>query len=366
MGYFFSRLEREQAALGYVDPAGLMDLHPGGLQAGSAGGDEGEAMALESYDTREAAQAALDAGQIDAYYLLPDGFEGETELVYYEAPADAAVHAFEDAVRRSLLAGQPPEVAERLLSQPTVSVLALDTGREFPSVGPQAGDLAPLVAAAIFGFLAATTSGYMMGVVVTEKENRTMEVVVTSVSPGQMMSGKLLGALGLAALQLAVWLACLFLALFVGRDLLRIDWLQELSVRWPGVAATIVVAVPFFFSTAALMTLAGTMFSDTQEANQAGGLFFIPLFLPFYLFMPIAQNPNGPLALALTFFPVTSLMTIDIRSMFAEVPAWQVGAAAGLALAAGAVLVWLTGKALRLGMLRYGKRLRLSELFRGG
>ena len=357
LGFLFSRLAQESAVLGYVDQAGLLARMPPE--------EANDDIRLVSYDTREAARAALEAGQIDAFYLLPPDFVRQAELVYYERPPNEALRRFEDAVRLNLLAGQSPEVAARLMSRPNVTVRVVESNREYAGGGPNAGDFVPLVAAVILSFLVMTTSGYVMSVIATEKENRTMEVVISSVSPGQMMAGKLLGALGIAAIQLAVWLAFLALALWAGRGLFQVDWLQDLAVSWRSVMAIAIVAIPFYFCLAALMTLVGTMLSDSQEANQAGGLFFIPLFLPFYLILPLAENPNGPLALALSLFPVTSVMTLAIRSLFIEIPAWQVAAAAGIALACGAVLVWLTGKALRMGMLRYGKRLGLRELFGG-
>jgi ABC-2 type transport system permease protein len=242
-------------------------------------------------------------------------------------------------------------------------VRAVEAQREFPASFLDAGRLVPVMAAAVFAFLVLTTSGYVTQVIVTEKENRTMEVMVTSVSPGQMMGGKIAGALGIAATQLSVWLAFLALAVWLGRGPLDIGWLQDLTLNWGDVAAVLVAAVPAYFCLAALMTLVGTTLVESQEAQQAGGLFMIPLFVPLWLIMPLAQNPGSPLALGLTFFPVTSVMTLAIRGLFTAIPAWQVAVAALVALGCGAALVWLTARAFRLGMLRYGKRLRLRELF---
>jgi ABC-2 type transport system permease protein len=358
MGFLIARLGQEQAVLGYVDQAGLLVRLPAQTVE--------DGVRLVSFDSPEAARAALEAEQIDAYYVLPPSLDGQTELVYVEPPPAGARRHFVDAVRLNLLAGRPPEVVARLMSRPSLTVQAIEAGREFPGGGPNAGYFLPLVAAVIFSFLVLTTSGYMMGVIVTEKENRTMEVLVTSVSPGQMMAGKIAGALGIAAIQLAVWLAFVLAAVWLGRGPLGIGWLQDLAVNWRDVGAIVVVALPFYFCIAALMTLVGTALVDGQEASQAGGLFFIPLFLPFYLIVPLAQNPNGPLALGLSLFPVTSVMTMAVRSLFIEIPAWQVAAAAGIALVCGIVLVWLAARAFRMGMLRYGKRLRLGELFGRG
>jgi ABC-2 type transport system permease protein len=87
------------------------------------------------------------------------------------------------------------------------------------------------------------------------------------------------------------------------------------------------------------------------------------LFLPIYLLVPIAQAPNGPLALGFSFFPMTSVVTIALRNLFIEVPSWQVAVSAAVALASGIVMVWLASKAFRTSMLRYGQRLRWRDLF---
>jgi ABC-2 type transport system permease protein len=79
--------------------------------------------------------------------------------------------------------------------------------------------------------------------------------------------------------------------------------------------------------------------------------------------IPIMQNPNSPLSLGLSFFPVTSVMTIGIRNMFMEIPMWQIALSATIALTGGAVMVWLAGKAFRMSMLRYGQRLKWRDLF---
>ena len=357
LGYLFSRLEEESTTLGYVDQAGLLVQMP--VQAA------GDSVRMVAFEVQEAAQVALEAGHIDAYYLLaPDYAETHhVELVYYEPPSRPAVHRFENAVRLNLVAGLSPAVIDRLLSGPSVTVRATELHLELPAAGPGAGQFVPLIAAAIFTFLVLTTSGYMMEVLVAEKENRTMEIMVTSVSPAQMMAGKTIGALGIGLIQLLVWLAFLAGAVWLGRSVLRIDWLQNLDVNVRGTTMAVALALPSYLCFAALGALIGSTLIDTQEAHQTGGLFFLPLFLPIYLIVPITQNLNGPLALGLSFFPVTSVMTFALRSLFIEVPVWQFATAGAIALACGAVLVWLAAKALRLSMLRYGQRLKWRDLF---
>ena len=79
---------------------------------------------------------------------------------------------------------------------------------------------------------------------------------------------------------------------------------------------------------------------------------------------PIIQNPDGALTIGLSLFPVTSIVTIATRTLFREVPLWQIGASAAVSLASGIAMAWVAAKAFRAGMLLYGQRLNWRALFR--
>jgi ABC-2 type transport system permease protein len=359
IGYLASRLENKSTLLGYVDQAHLLANIP-------AQPEEYD-VELVPFDTPETARAALEDGQIDAYYVLMADYAEthQVELVYTEPPHAGAVRHFQDVVRRNLMADRPPAVIERALAGPEASVRATDYNREFPSGGSSAGHVVPVVAAVLFVFLVLSTSGYMMAAVAEEKENRTMEVIVSSVSATEMMAGKIIGMLAIALTQLATWVAFFVGAAWVGGSVLGIEWLQNIAPYWRGISTTVIVALPSFLFVAALMTAVGATIVETQEAHQAGPLLLMPLFLPVYLLIPIARDPNGPLAIGMSLFPLTSAMTIALRTMLREIPLWQVGASAATSLLSGVLMIWLAGRAFRAGMLRYGKRLRWRELFGG-
>jgi ABC-2 type transport system permease protein len=359
LGYLTTRLERKSTTLGYVDQAGLVVS----TQVPS-GRDEVKLLPLQ---TREAAQAALEAGQIAAYYVLPADYRQshKAELVYFQAPPYSATSYFSDVVRRNLLAGQSPAVVERMLSGASVTVRAIKSNRYYPDGGPGAGQFLPLLASAIFAFLVLTTSGYMMEVLVREKENRTVEVIFTSVSPGQMLAGKIIGTVGIALLQLTVWAVFLVGAVWLGSHVLAISWLQNVHLNWRDLLLILAVILPTYLFIAALMTMIGTTLVESQEVQQVGPLLFLLLLLPIYLVIPLIQNPNNPLAMGMSLFPITSVMTLAMRSILWEVPLWQFALAAAIALACGLITIWLAGKAFRVGMLRYGQRLSWRDLLGG-
>jgi ABC-2 type transport system permease protein len=354
-GYLASRLERDQTTLGYVDPAGWL--------ADPDAGPRDPDVTLMPFAARADAHQALEAGEIDAYFLLPTSVHSRmAQLLYFEPPRYAAIRCFEDLVRRNRMAGRPAPLIERTIAGADVTVRATESNREFPGGNPTLSHFVPLMASAIFSFLVVTTFGYLGEAVVTEKENRTMEVVMTSVSAGRLMAGKIAGGLGIALLQLLVWVACLVLVVAIGGTVLEIEWLRNIDPDWRDVAMIVVVALPAYLFLAALTTALGATLVETQEIQQLGGLAFIVFFLPLYLLIPLSQVPNGPLALAFSFFPLTSVPTLAVRSLIMEIPTWQIAVAAVIALVSGLLMVWLAGKAFRVSMLRYGQRIRWREL----
>lgn len=349
MGVLFSHVHRSHVTLGYVDPAGFV-ADPG------AGPQEPD-LTLVRFEGQTDAHNALEAGEIDAYYLLPaSGDARRTELIYFEPPNYAAARAFQDLVRRNRMAGQPAALVERVIAGAGVTVRATVSNREFPGGDPTVTHALPVLAAIIFSFLVMTTFGYLGEAVVTEKENRTVEVLMTSTSAGRLMAGKILGGLAIALLQLLVWIGSLVLIVVVGGTVLDVEWLQNIDPNWRDIGLVVFVALPTYVFLAALTTAVGATMVETQEIQQLGGLGFFLLFLPIYLLVPLSQAPNGPLALFFSLLPFTSVTTIALRCLLVEVPAWQAAAAAALSLGSGLLMVWAAGKAFRASMLRYGRR----------
>ena len=186
MGTLGESLSRGDTTLGYVDLAGVLQnttLDPGKHE-----------VRLVPLATADEAQSALTAERIDAYFVLPVDYtrSGHAELVYQKEPHYSATQYFRQLVRRNLLADQPSMVVDRVLSEPRMTVRALDQGREFPGGGPSASQVVPVAVGVIFAFLIVMTAGYLLSALAKERENRTMEIMATSMSPGQMMLGKVI------------------------------------------------------------------------------------------------------------------------------------------------------------------------------
>lgn len=356
MGWLGERMRQQTTTLGYVDQGNALGQMPATLD---------DQVRLVRFDTPEAARAALDSGQIDAYYALPPDYpqDNRTELVYMQG-FDGG-RAFTQAVRHNLLAGEPAAVAERALAGPEMAVHATSLNKTVTMGSPGLQEFLPLIMAALFAFLVMTVAATLMEAMAAEKQNRTIEIVVSSISPGQMMAGKIIGVAGMALLLAASWVTILLAFAWFGANVMAWDWLQGIAIDGRDLALLLLVALPSFVCMAALMVALGATVVDAQEAQQLGAVAFLIIFVPIYLFFVFGDNPNGPLAIAFSLFPLTSVSTLAVRSMFMQVPTAQFLAAALIALVSAVVMIWLAGKLFRANMLRYGQGLRLGQMLRG-
>jgi ABC-2 type transport system permease protein len=362
VGLLIESLRNDNSPVGYVDHAGLFaDPIPVPVTG------SGKPVHFTPFQTEEDARAALEAGDVQAYYIVAADYleTKDIGLFYLQEPGRNATRQFYDFIQINLLADYPAAIARRAaLIGDSVTVRSLDGRRQVPGGGPTFGIIMPLLIGFAFLFLLLMSSGYLMQAVVDEKENRTMEILVTSVSPFEFIGGKVLGIVAISLTQLIAWTAVSVLAIAIaGR--LGIGWFQNPSLDWGPLLATIALAIPSYVLASALMTAVGATVTSAQESQSAGALFFVLHLSPMWLAWAIVKTPNATLATTLSFLPFTSLMTVTLRNIFGAVPLWQIAASIAIQTACAVGALWIAGRALRLGMLRYGQRLNVREILSG-
>lgn len=335
--------------LGYVDLAGA--LVAGAAQANQSGYD------FLPFAGEEAALAALQAGQIQAYYLVPADYarSGEVRLTALsEAPPGAARRGFDAMLRASLLAGQPADVQQRLAAGVDLTVRAADGRREF-SQSNAFNLLLPFAAGFFFVYAVISSAGYLLQAVATEKENRTVEIMATTLAPDHLIAGKAAGLLAVALTQLGVWAATIVLGLAIGAALEPA--LRAIQTPWTMLAVALLYFLPSFALIAGMMIAIGSVFGEVQQGQQVAGILNLLFMAPFFVLIVIFVNPDAPLAVAMTLFPTTSFLTVLIRWGLTTIPAWQLALSWLLLVATAAGSVWAAARVYRAGMLHYGQRL---------
>jgi ABC-2 type transport system permease protein len=351
-------MDSDPTPIGYVDGSGLL-ADP--LPQPPVKWPE-QTVPMMAYPDKASAEADLQAGKLQAYYILPENYlqTGQVEQVYNKEPKGINIGQFNDFLVVNVFRNQPEEVARRVIGGSTLVIKTTDQAVKTPE-DSLLNLILPFFSGIMFIIAMSTSSGYLMQAVVEEKENRTMEIVVTSVSPGQLMSGKIIGDIAVGVTQLVVWTFFFILFLTFGRS--YIPFLSGLKFSGEMVGVLLAVMVPAYVMISGLMAAIGATVTESTEGQQVVGLFTIPIWLPYILISTFFQNPNSPLAIAMSLFPLTAPMTIAMRLGITSIPAWQIIAGVIILVLSAVGSLWLAGRAFRLGMLRYGRRLRWKEIF---
>lgn len=360
LGIIMESLNKNDAPVGCVDYAGLLS---NAIPAPVSGSEK--PIEFISFQTEGDARTALESDRIQAYYVIsPDYAQtSQVELIYLEEPGKNATRQFYDFIRINLVRDQSTEIVNRAVDGSHVTIRSPDGSLEFSADGPTIGKILPIIISLAFVFLLMMSSGYLMSGVVEEKQNYTMEVLMTSVSPAQMVVGKVLGIVAISFTQLVTWTLVGILAVAIGGNVLGLEWFQSPSLEWGTIMRIVAIAIPSYVMASAVMFALGSTIAEVQEGQSVGALFFMLHILPIYMIMALVEKPNGVLAITLSLLPFTSLTTIGFRSIFSVVPAWQIAVSVSIQTLCAVGAIWLAVRAFRLGMLRYGKRLRLSEIF---
>jgi ABC-2 type transport system permease protein len=341
--------------VGYVDYAGVLTAS---RQAALPDADEG--VEIRAFLDEEAALTALEREEIQALFVLPaDYLETQHSDLYYldEPPSNDVWGEFDDFVRINVTAALPEELQQRLLEGAGITVYDTVSGREF-SERNVVNMVLPFVATFVFFFATMVGAGYMLGIVANEKENRTMEIMVSSVTPGQLIGGKTAGLLAASLTQLGIYVVAAIVGLKVAMP--YIPELQQATVPWDYLAVMALFFLPAYALIGATMVAIGASVTELQQGQQVAGLLNLVFMLPIFLLPIFFSNPGHPLILFFTFFPTSSFLTVSLRWGLGTVPLWQLAIGWVLLVAAALFMVWVAARIFRAGMLRYGQPLNFK------
>lgn len=297
---------------GYVDQAGIIAQAEAGF---------------EPFADEPAALRALEANAIAAYYVIEADYLSSGRVRRVSKEVDDSLlgsrretEAFDKFIARNLL-GDDALFAQ--LDRPVNIRQSTAVAPTRTRTGPSLGGFSPLMygIAVLFFIVLMTASAYLMQSATKEKENRVIEVVMSSVPPIQLLTGKILGLSLIALIHLVLWFGSAIVAL------VNLPFLRTVigPISPAAVATTVVFFVLGYFVYASLLAGLGAMMPGTRETTQYAFFVLFPLFIPIYLNTAIGVEPNGTIATVLSLFPFTSPIVMPMR-LFAtrEVPVWQV------------------------------------------
>jgi ABC-2 type transport system permease protein len=356
---------------GFVDQSGLVSLIPKDLPTGT----------LIRFADELGAAEALKSGEIAAYYLVPDDYVQSGEIIYVHPTANPINEQGQSWIMRwtmlvNLLQGDS-DLASRVWHPYELSVQRRgpaegsdrysdeDCSRPGPACRSSALiRMIPFFMIVFFFGTLMAGSGMLLKNISTEKQNHTMETLMLSVSPRQMLAGKMLG-LGLASLiQSTTWIGAIWLILRIGAGAL--DLPPEFSLPASLIIWWLMYFLLGYVVYASLMAGLGALVPDIKAGTQATFLVMFPLFVSYAIsVMPFSiENTNGLLMTALSIFPLTSPVSMIMRMTAGVVPLWQLILSIGLLLGTSPLVLRSVGNIFRAQMILSGQPFSVRRYYK--
>jgi ABC-2 type transport system permease protein len=325
-------------AQGYVDQSGIIKELPASIPAGTLLPLPDEATAIQ----------ALEQGEISAYYIIPADYiqTGEITCIRtdFNPLGSSSQSALLDWVLTVNLLGGDEQLASLVNNPANIQKAPL-------SAAPQREEsnmltyFLPYGVTMIYYFIILSSASLMLSSVAKEKENRVMEVLMVSVTPRQLLTGKIIGLGLVGLLQTITWVG-------TGRILLALGGTTfNLSAAFQLPTSFLVWGLVFFLLGyavyASLMAGLGSLVPNMREASQATILVIFPLIVPIFLINVLIEEPHSLISTIMSLFPFTAPVAMMARLASGGVPLWQSLLAAGLLLATAMLVIRAVARMFR-------------------
>lgn len=345
--------------IGYIDETGIFGHYTG----------QGDIILVAQPNEDEAINALLEE-EISEYFIIPpdyvesgtiNRFTLEREL----EPPGNTIAAIRNFLQSNLLEGQTSEEIGNRVKFPMAlySTVLDETGQPTDEAGGFAVFILPYIFSLLLLMAIFTSSGYVLQGLGEEKENRIMEVLLSSVSPKQLITGKVLGLGAAGLLQMVFWLLS-------ARALVELmpagisNIIGSLEVTPLFIILSLIYFVLGYLLFAILMAGFGSIGATAREGQQLAMVILMPAALPLYAIYFVIDNPQHIISQLLTYFPFTAPITAIMRLGIAEIPAWQLAISMTILVISIYFSLILVAKVFRTFLLMYGKTPKIKEIIR--
>ena len=358
----------EDQRVGYIDMTGSFEFPESFISEGfSAGPLEAKPLTIElvRYEENSEAREALRSGRISSYIIVPENFLETGVIELYSSKKEMSVPVAElsaelsDIAIDSLLKDRVNESVLQRVKDP-INLRLYNIGDNGESSEQGIAEILasfglPFLTGFLLFFSIFTASGYLLRGVAEEKENRIMEVLLSSATPTELLTGKIIGLGAVGLLQIIVWLSVIVIG--GGYDLpVRVATMILLL-------ALIYFLLGFLFF-ASMMAGIGAITGSLQESQQVAGIFTFAAAFPLVFMQLILTNPDSPAAVFLSLFPFTSPVTMLSRIAASEVPFYQIAASLFILFVSIHVVIIISSRLFRIYLLMYGKRPEVKEILK--
>jgi ABC-2 type transport system permease protein len=330
----------------------------------------------EADSLRAEMAARTAAGEIDGYVWLPQGLPAGESASYDARHATnmrevrSVRSAVDDAVRQARLraAGIDPSTLSEVLRPTPFEARAVTAEGHGAAVSGEAMLMTAISAVFVIYFIILLYGNNVLRGVREEKENRVVEIVLSSVRAEQLMAGKVFGIGGACLLQVAIWVTVAAIVAAFGEDIVTAIGGQPPALPDLPLSAAFVYIIFFtggFFLYASIYAAIGSFASSGQDAQNMQLLAVAPLLIGFLIaLLGVMNDPESRLAVIASLIPFTALIVVPLRAVLGAIPWTQVVLAAILLALTCWGSLWVAGRIYRVTVLATGQRPSMRRLWR--
>jgi len=349
----------EAVTIGYVDEVGGFDQYT----------TQGY-VELVHFDTPGDAKAALINGDVSEYFVIPSDYLSTGVINRYtlerqlETPLGIAT-VIKNFLTSNMLAGKvPPETVYRIEAPlDLVTTRLTETGEVATEQGGYGNVIIPGIFALLLALSLQLFSSYMVEGLGNEKESRLIEVLLSSVSPRQLLTGKVFGLGAAGLVQVVVWLASLPLLLNLASSTIG-GFFSTIQLPANFLVLGIVYFILGYLLFAALSAGVGAISPSTHEGQLLVPIYALLAFVPLWFASLLFVFPDSPIWTVLTIFPVTAPMAVMLRLGVTGIAAWELAVSLAVLVLSIIMVMFLAIRAFRVYLLMYGKRPAWGEIIR--
>ena len=347
-------------SVGYIDQAGLFDLsskNTAGSQTIVSVKEINKSIEFIQYTGNEEAEEAIISKTISSYIIIPDDYLKNGTIELYSTNSGFDFQEMELSARLSeiiittLLTDKvDDDTLARILEPVDMKLFTIDTAGDVKEKGISdiIGDFAlPFITGMLLIITIFSASGYLLRGVAEEKETRVIEIILSSLSPRELLTGKIIGLGCVGLLQITIWIS--------------IGTMGSIYVL-PVVIKPLVLLLAFvyfilgFLLFASIMAGVGAISGSMQEAQQLVGIFTFIAIAPMMFMQVLITKPDGAISTFLSLFPLTSPVAMMSRIAVSDVPVYQIAASILILIVSVYFVIILSSRLFRVGLLMYGKR----------
>ncbi|MGM5629263.1 ABC transporter permease [Apibacter raozihei] len=354
----------------------------------------------EQKDLKALKDSLIKGKSIDALLYIPDVHDSlfnnlETHIQFYTNKNlnKSLLFSIESNInkvienKRRIQLGLKKEDIQKLSSNISLKIMNLKDGKS--DINSSVKDILALSLMYVILMFIIIYGTRVMRSVMEEKNNRVVEIIISSVKPFELMMGKILGTTLVALTQFSIWIMMTMVLLFAGQIFLGkelmmnphqnginelINYDAQVQVKNTidgllGLNYPLIIFVFLFFFLAGYLFYSsffaaiGAAVDNDTETQQFMPIIVVPLMLGAYGCITIINNPEGPVAFWLSMIPFTSPMVMVTRAFYG-IPAWQLILSIIIMIISVFAMIYSAAKIYRIGILMYGKKISFKELIK--